>query len=338
MRALHALILLTITSALLAGGCDALKEKAYSPTEAEKKFTAFCLKEGNLSTTTKRLGRTLWIYAPIPEAIFDMKPSPDHDKPERKKQPYALLSLQAEFSQNYFKFNYDAVPDVLAGEPVTYGSAYNELYTKKRQLIYQALQESFFNAKDLPHDAMPEFVVVMLADIQKGLATKSIFYMRDLKQYVTEVIPPDEYYMRELNEVIGKQALIGDSKGKNAPYAEITWTNFLTDQIKNRIKFKFSASDFPPDDDPQLVIARIAANTLRFYPFTDYTGVVLYDVRGKKEDTLTKADLANYVEKTGWEDSHGRLTTIHFEIPKDPTDGLTITNAITTAIDAKDPQ
>jgi hypothetical protein len=181
---------LLLITALFMGGCGALKDRAYTPTEAEKKLVAFCQKEGNLNVVVKRMGLTLWIYVPVADPIFEVKASPDTDKAERKVQPFSLLSLESDFSEKYFKFNYDIVPDVLSGEPMSYGSAYNEGYTKKRQLMYQALQESFFNAKDGIQDPAPQFVVIMITDITKGIATKSMVYLQDLRQYISEALPP----------------------------------------------------------------------------------------------------------------------------------------------------
>lgn len=335
MHVTRTLSIILLAVLVMAGGCGFLKDKTFTPSEAEKKLAAFCLKEGNMRVITRRLGQTLWIYAPVEEPIFDVKAAPDKEKAERKVQPFSLLSLQAEFSEKFFKLNYDIVADVLSPEPTTYGSAYNEAYTKKRQLMYQALQESVFNAKDAPKDPMPQFVVIMITDITKGIATKSTVYLRDLKQYMTEALPPDEYYMREANEIIGKEALIQDRLGKNVPYAEVTWTYFLTEQIKTRIKYKFT-TDLPDDTVPVTELARAAANTLRFYPFGDYTGVVLYDVRSKKELELTKDTLKGYVQKGSWEDEDRKLTTIHFQLPKDPTEGLTV-NSVVTA-NAEQPQ
>ena len=329
---------MVLAVALMTSGCGLLKDKTYTPTEAEKKLAAFCQKEGKLTVITHRIGRSLWVYAPLEEALFEIKAARDTDKPDREVQPLSLLALVAEYSQRYFKFSYDIVPDVLSGEPTTYRTGYNETYTKKRQLIYQGLQESFFNAKTSTHDLMPEFVVIMVADTSKGISTKSVLYLKDLRQYITEAIPPDEYYMREYNEVIGKEDLIHDTKGVNVPYAEVTWTYFLTQQIKTRIKYAFTDNskgrsgddddtDSPAKKDSSAFLAKAAANTLRLYPFSDYDGVVLYDLRAKKELALKKEDLKKFAEKATWEETQGRLTTIHFEVPKDPSSGL---GAITT--------
>ncbi len=325
MRLQTAATAFILSATLCLGGCESLKDKVYTPSQAEKKLAEFCLKEGNLNIITRQINQTLWVYAPLPDAIFDVKPSRDKKDTERKIMPFSLLSLQSEFSQQYFKFNFDVVPDVLSSEPTTYGSAYNEAYTKKRQLIYQGLQESLFNAKETAQEPMPLFIIILVADINKGIATKSTIYLRDLRQYMTEAIPPDEYYMRELNEIVGDEKLIHDAKGRYVPFASISWAYFLTEQIKNRIKFKFTSSDFPPETDPLTEIATLAANTLRFYPFGDYIGITFYDVRAKKETIMAKEQLKKYAIKTEWEETQGRLTTIHFEVPKDPTQPAMIT-------------
>ena len=341
----RALASTVLAAALCAGGCGLLKDKTYTPAEAEKKLTAFCQKEGKLDVITRRMGRTLWIYAPLNEALFDIKASRDSESADRKVQPLSLLALVAEYSQRHFRFSYDVVPDVLSGEPTTYRTGYNETYTKKRQLIYQALQESFFNARANANDLMPDFVVIMVADISKGISTRSILYLKDLRQYVTEAIPPDEYYMREFNEIVGKESLIHDTKGVNVPYAEVTWSYFLTQQIKTRIKYAFSESsnelsqaragsaDGSGKNDPSAIVTKAAANTLRLYPFGDYDGIVLYDLRIKKEQTLGKEDLKKFTKKAAWEETQGNLTTIRFELPQDPTSGLGAMTT-TTADDA----
>ncbi len=329
MRITRLFFILTLTAALLAPGCAWMKERTFTPSQAETKLIDFCLKEGALSVVTRNMGNTLWIYAPIEEPIFEIKPSRDKEKAERKVQPFSLLSLQSEFLEKKFRFEYDVVPKVLSGEAPSYGSAYNETYTKKRQLIYQALQESLFNAKDAPPDIMPEFIVVMIADVTKGLATKSVFYLKDLKRYISEALPPDEYYLRELNEVVGKEELAGDKLGKHAPYAEITWVWFLTEQIKNRFRAKIADTRLPDDTDAGIILARAAANTLRFYPFEEYDGVVLYDVRSRKELALTKETLAPYTEKGYWEDNAGKTTTIRFKLPEDPSSGVAVMDVIT---------
>ena len=199
--------------------------------------------------------------------------------------------------------------DVLAGEANTYGSAYNENYTKKRQLIYQGLQETVFNVDKAK---APDFVIILIADVTKGLATKSTLYLTDLKQFLSEALPPDEYYLREATEILGDQNLIGDKQGRSIQYKDVVWPDFLTEQLKNRIRYKLTQSEFPPEGKPDTEIIRIAANTFRFYPFKDYVGIHLYNMREKKSYTYSKDQLFIFEEKPKWQDK-GRYTTIRFD-------------------------
>ena len=390
-----AAVLIGVSTLLMPlSGCHWKKDKPYTPSEAEHKLVEFCRHEGSLVINTRRVGKTLWVYAPLTEPLFRLKPSPSHDNADKQKSPFAILFLEGSFDEaKNFAISYDMVRDVLPSKPTTYGSAYNEIYSKKHQLIFQGLQETFFNVP--PADA-PDFVVVIMADVNSGVGARTIVYLPDYKAYVSEAIPPEEYYMRESNEVFGNEDLVGDGvitkqafvwpgvnteklfadlvkhgyvndagmiqgkfddlkdasqltldkkytsskkdifdtlrqvrakTGASLAVTDVSWTDFLTKQMESRIKFKFTQSDFPPKTDPDKAIVEIVANTLRFYPFKDYQGLYLYDLRGKHDMLFNKKQLKTFEEKTSWEDRQGRLTTIHF-------DGNKITSSNTT--DQKD--
>ena len=376
-----AAVLIGMTTLLVPlSGCNWVKDTPYTLTEAEHKLAVFCREEGDLTIITHRVGKTVWVYAPLSEPLFRLKPSPSHENAEKQKSPFAFLFLEGNYDEaKNFAISYDMVRDVLPSKPTTYGSAYNENYSKKHQLVFQGLQESFFNVP--PVDA-PDFIVLVMADVLSGVGSKTIVYLPDLKAYMTEAIPPDEYYLRENNEIFGNDALINDgiitknafirpgvntetlfadlvkhgyindaglilSKFDNLKDAsrltldpkdashkksifetlrqaraktgaalvmtDVSWTDFLAKQMETRIKFKFTQSDFPPKSDPDKAIVAIVANTLRFYPFKDYQGLYLYDLRGKHDMLFNKKQLKTFEEKTPWEDRQGRLTTIHFD-------------------------
>jgi hypothetical protein len=306
---MNRLLLLLIISVALAGCGIFRQDKPYSPAEAEKKLIAFCKKEGGLDVTTRTVGHTLWLYAGLEEPLFDVGPSPNK-KATRKIMPWSILSLDGEYNdQKQFAIRYDVVPDVLSPEASTYGSSYNEKYTKKRQLIYQGLQETFFN---VDKDKAPQFVVIFVADTTKGLATKSTLYLKDLRAFLSEALPFDEYYMREQTEILGDADLVGDKQGRTVAYAEVSWTVFLTEQLKNRIRFKLTQSDFPPEKKPDTEVIKIAANTFRLYPFEGYAGFTLFNMRDKKDYTYTRDQLFIFEEKPTWQD-RSKYTTIRFD-------------------------
>jgi len=311
-----------VSCVLIFSGCDFLNDKTYSPTEAEQKLVDFCKKEGSIDITARQLGRTEWLYLALPEPIFDVKANASAENAERKVMPFSLLSLSGEFDNRIFSVDYDIVPEVLSPEAVSYGSAYNETYTKKRQLIYQGIQETFFNlSKDEETKAAaPIFFVVVIADANKGIATKSIFYLPDLKAFLTEAIPFEEYYLRELSSIFGDENLIGDKTGKALKTNEITWGYFLTEQIQNRVRFRFTHSDFKPKADPDKEIVSIAANTLRLYPFEYYDTVYLFNRREKREMRFSKEQMKTFEEEPAWKKDKGRVTVIKFRIPKPPNE------------------
>ena len=317
-------LFLILVLACGVNGCSWMKEKPYTPREAEVKLAAFCQKEGNATIATRIVDKTQWIYLPVSEPIFGLKPSSDTGaKPERKATPFALLSLDGAFNQDKkFAYTYDIVPDVLPGEAASYGMNYSEIYAKKKQLLYQGLQETFFNVKEA--DA-PQFFVIVIADIVQGIATKNTLYLRDLKEFMTGAIY-EEYYLRELSEVIGDKNLMGDKNGRSLSYAAVSWSGFLTEQIKNRIRYKFTQSDFKPKSAPDREIVSIAANAIRLYPFQDFTGLYLYNRREKKEQIFTKDQLKAFEEKASWEEEKGRLTTIHYR----PGEGIIVGNEAPT--------
>ncbi len=297
-----------LLAVIILAGCTA-KEKPITLSEAEKNLIAFCQKEGDLTIFTRTVQKTLWIYIPLHEPLFTVKPTKDNDQ-EKRKTPLGLLYLGGEFDEHKkFSLNYDIVPDIIPPDPVTYGSAYNELYTKKRQLLYQGFQETLFN---IPPEGTPDFIVIIVADVKTGVGTRSTMYLNDIKQYMSEALPGDEYYLREWNEVFGDEKLIGDAAGKNIHYSNIEWPDFLLEQIKTRIRFKFTQSDFPPESEAEKTIATIAANTLRFYPFTDHNGIYLYNIRAKRDVFFSKEELKIFEEKSRWE-GKGKLTTIRFD-------------------------
>lgn len=310
IRTLGGLLILVF----LTSGCGLLKDKAYTLTQAEEKLVEFCAREGETPIVTRRLGRTQWIYLPMKDPLFDFKLSPGQGHTKKKITPLMLLSLEGSYTEGTFSFDYDTITDVIPPDPTDYGSAYTETYIKKRQLVYQALQETFFNLDDNQEtrDSAPLFFIIVIADTTKGLATRSTVYFSDIRGYLTAAIPPDEYYLRERIEIIGDEEMIGNLTGQGLKFEDVAWPEFLAEQIKFRARFKFTQSDFPPESDPGQTIAGIAVNTLRFYPFKEYDRIVTSDIRAKTSKTYTKEDFVLLEEKPLWERKSSRMHVIRF--------------------------
>ena len=113
---------------------------------------------------------------------------------------------------------------------------------------------------------------------------------------MTGLIPQEEFVLRNAVELRGDRNAIGDTQGRHLDYQEITWPKFLTQEILHRIRFKYQMSDFKPSEDDETEIITIAAQTLKAYPFSDFTSVKLHNLRTGKEFLFEKKLLETFAK------------------------------------------
>jgi hypothetical protein len=159
------------------------------------------------------------------------------------------------------------------------------------------------------------FVVIVITDIKKGIEIRYTFYLEDYRMASVEGIPYDEFSKRILQESKGNTDYIGDEIGQHLEYTDINLPEFLTKQIINRIRFKFTQSDFPPQETYEEPIIGIVADTTRYYHFKDFKELRTSDLRTKKKMIFTPAQLDSFGDdKPKAEDkSKGKLIHIIFE-------------------------
>ena len=211
-------------------------------------------------------------------------------------------------------------------EDYGYSSSYTDTYIKDQNNIFTAVSDVFFNTQARKGEIEPQFFVITITDIKKGIETQGIFYLEDFKRYMTGDLPYEEYGKRFLADSKGGQSLIGDETGSHLKYRDIGMGEFLTKQIINRINFKFQRSDFPPPDDYDKSIVDIVADTLRYYDFKDYSTVQLVNLRPRsaeinvhtgefqtKKFLFEKNQLTNFGEDASGTAKEGKLIHIRFE-------------------------
>jgi hypothetical protein len=131
-----------------------------------------------------------------------------------------------------------------------------------------------------------------------------------------EGIPYDEFSKRVLQESKGSTDYIGDEIGQHLEYNDIKMPDFLTKQMLNRIRYKFTQSDFPPQEKYEEAIIGIIADTTRYYHFKDFNEVHTDDVRTQKKMIFTPRQLDFFGEdkpKDTDQASNGKLIHIIFE-------------------------
>ena len=300
---------------LAANGCVSKKIALPRPplTNLQKKFELKCRKDYNLNVITRIVGKTFWIYAPTDKPLFDFSSeSPSPPDPFKKPAKYSLLFINGSYKNSSFYFEYDVIPKIksdLQNEGIkNEGTDYfNKLYNN----LFTAVTETLLDPK-----TPISFVVMSITDIKKGIEARYTFYLEDYRMASVEGIPYDEFSKRVLQESKGSTDYIGDQIGQHLEYNDINMPDFLTKQMLNRIHYKFSQSDFPPQENYEVAIIGIIADVTRYYHFKDFNEVHTNDLRTKKKMIFTPKQLDSFGDdkpKDKDQKSNGKLVHIIFE-------------------------
>jgi hypothetical protein len=282
-------------------------------TDLQKNFETKCRKDYNLNIITRIVGKTFWIYAPTDKPLFDFAAqSPSPPDPLKKTPKYDLLYINGSFKNNAFNFDYDVIPKVksdLQNNGLTEKETdyFNKLYNN----ISTAITETLLD----PHTPI-SFVAISITDIKKGIEARITFYLEDYRKASVGALPEDEFIKRILQESKGSTDYIGDEIGEHLEYNDISLPEFLTKQMVNRIRFKFTQSDFPPQENHEEAIVGIIADTTRYYLFKDFTEVRTNDIRTQKKMIFSPKQLDFFGEdkpKNEESKQNGKIIHIIFD-------------------------
>ncbi len=298
-----ALTLLSLSIFIAGCGPSPLPEKKIASSEAYTKFLKLAKEDYSLEPVTHWVENTLWIYLPTEESLFDLKakdPAPPGDQPVDKE---TLQFIDGKYEAGQFMITYDVAKVRSYPKDYGYGTSYSEEYQSKQRNIMAALTRAFENAEE-----KPEFLILVAADIKKGIELKMAMAYQDLDRASKDQTFMEEYaYRAVLDTPHGDKAIIGDKVGKHLEYKPITWPEFLTKQILYRLQFKYQQSSFPPKDTPEKIITTAAAQTVKAYNFTAYDGIVLKDLASRETKTIDKAAIDALPSEP-----QGRLIEINF--------------------------
>ena len=328
-------IFFSLSILFFLAGC-APHPKPLTLNEAHQKFIALCQDQYNLDVKLIPLQNTLWIYLPTDKPFYDYKATePKPLKEESPQEKFKVNFLDAKFENNSFVISYDisGVKQYPAPDP-GYASNNSEDFSKKYRNLFTAVLQSYFdieetqtasfafdeNFKEAPPEkikaytkksGIPDFFVVVIADVKTGLKVTYIANLEDYKKYANSALPYEEYSQRLIYKMTGDISLIDDYEGKNLTPYEVTWSEFLTKQIVNRINFKYGQSLFPPSNDAQKEIIQAIGETVMFYDFEDFNSAALKDLSNGSTVTISKEDIKNRATSDG-NPSEGRFHVIQF--------------------------
>jgi hypothetical protein len=303
-------------------GCAKHEPPPRAVGESLEFFEKKCREDYELIVKTRLVGSTLWVYLPTKNPIFDYEAQKQQAGAEDAKKPKFIVDyVDTKFADKAFNLEFDIV-DKKKSSDENYGfsSSYTDSYLKMQNNLFTALSEAFFGIKAKKNEVTPEFAVIVIADIKKGIEARITFYLRDFERFMVGDLPYDEYMKRFLPETKGSESFIGDETGTHLEYTEVKMPDFLARQITNRINFKFQHSDFPPDMKSfDNTLVGIVSDTLRYYEFKDYKELSLNNLRADKKYIFTPAQVATFTDDVSAGDKapdaagNGKLIHIIFE-------------------------
>jgi hypothetical protein len=265
-----ALLLVSALSLLLLSGCSSKIEPTYKEKDIPFLIKKICKDEYNLNVTTQRTHNTLWIYAPLDKILH---------------KDYGLKE--------------DKIFD-------------DEIMDKIRNII------TTIGRVLISSDNTPQFFAFLASDIKLGIDYTMIGYVMDIKKSYADFIPWTEANRRYVIKFKASPEAIGDTTGFHFMPYDIKMEDFLAEQIAQRAGaefqdeelkkyFKVEKSDGKFTDgvfyfdysitrtakpqktiDIQNEILKTITYCLKTYEFTDFSGIVLTDLKTQNKLELNK--------------------------------------------------
>jgi hypothetical protein len=264
-------------------GCTSSTIPTYIKEDIPGAIQKICKNEYKLEVKAKLIDSTLWIYLPL-EDIFKRP-----DKPEKSYERFVVEENKNEFNDGVLKLEYLIKP---VPEKEKYQQfEFDKSAAKKINDVLRVLFRVLSSTEQLKK-AGPQFFCLITADIKNGFLLKEVFHYLDFKKAVYYFISPTEFQHRTVQEMGLAPQVIGDKEGQNLNYRDITFEEFITGQIQNRIQVKFQRPEVDKNADIDKEVLKIVSNTLKIYGFKDFDGVELNNLFTKNKITLNKADVA----------------------------------------------
>lgn len=334
---------------LFLNSCAPKPPQELTPTEAHQKLIRLLKEEFNLDVVIKSYENTLWIYLPLNEPYLKYVATPIGPiHSSEKKSKFFIKYLDGEFQEDSFRFTYDIVADTEYKNDRGITSKFTEEFTIKQQFILKAISLAYGDVEKDPHgdgyvegvpgdrdflghkenashkrlvhayvktDKVPDFFVIIIADIYTGIEMKMYLYLQDLRRAFYDQGFGEEYIRRLIvDQPVGHEKIIGDKTGKHIESYDLSWQEFLMKQMIHRTTFKYQQSAFPPSDDTRTELLNVAADTIHAYDFEDFTSIELQDLDHNTTFKTAKEDLAGYRSEPP---SKGRLIHIKFGYDED---------------------
>jgi len=255
----------------------------------------------------------MWIYLPLDKNFLQMKATPMGPlSSDQASTSLSIKFLEGWFADERFNLKFDIAPSKGYAKDFGYASKFSEQFQTAQRQVLSAISRIYSPLSQSSNTEVPDFFIIVLADIKNGLEARVLLNFEDLKRAYVDQSFHGEYAKRVISEQpTGNANLIGDKEGRSINYKDMLWPEFLAKQMVFRINFKYQRSSFPPSNDTQKELLNIAADTVAAYNFTDFESIKLIDLNTKSSFSVSPQDLAFYATEST--SSKGRLIHIKFQ-------------------------
>lgn len=237
-------------------------------------------KEYKIDIKARLVGETLWIYMPV-ENLLEKA-----DKPEKYFERFIVKQNKSRLQVDSLNIEYwiNAAPETEKKQDIKY----NKDILEKINNVWTVVRRVLFSM-ERTNTPEPKFICLIVADIKNGIVIKEITYYLDLKKVSYNFISMGEYQHRVIQDVEYAPEVIGDKEGLSLKYTDITLDDFLTEQIRCRIRLKFQKPEVDKNADIDKEIAKIVVYTIKTYGFKDFSEVELNNLDTNNKVILNRA-------------------------------------------------
>ncbi len=269
---------------LLSGCSDAPNEPTYNLQNLSNSLEKIMRDEYKITITSHISGKTLWIYLPLKESLFT-----ESEKPQEYLKRFELRNLNTGFQNQALnlKYNIREVPETKESQKVKFSPDASDKMYKLLRTVRRVLF-SFKNGKD-----SLRFFSIVTADIISGIELSNINYTDDFKKAAYELISWVEYQHRTLEDIHLMPKAIGDSTGAHLKFYDVNFIEFLTEQIKQRIKTKFTKPEVHKGVNIDKEIIKSAKQVLEIYQFKNFSRLEIENLASGVKNSLSSKQALN---------------------------------------------
>ena len=284
--ALNSLILpkIRLLTALLSlaflTNCTIPSEPTYSLGDLSSSLVKMAQEEYKLPLVSTLVGQTLWIYLPLEEELFI-----DSDKPQEYTQRFDFKSAQGNLKYDTLAFGYEIreTPETKESQ----NKKFNPQAAEKINKVLRCVRRLIFSLKRYRYE--PEFFVTVVTDTKNGIELIDVTYVDDLKKVLYEMISWVEYQHRNIEDIKISPEAVGDKEGKHLKLYDIEFKDFFIEQIKQRLRSKFSRGEVEKGADIDKEVLKSIKNVLEIYNFNDFSLLELKNLVTDKTVSFSRA-------------------------------------------------